>query len=530
VDPSGIRGSLLLAGGGPLSEEIRKRFIDLAGGKNAKIVYIPTSRRNAETELESPEWVERLLGPWKELGVSQIEFLHTRSMETADKEDFIAPLRKCTGVWLAGQSQNLHAAAYLGTAVERELAALLARGGVIGGSSAGAAVQTRVMIGGGKADPIIAQGFDLLPGAIVDQHFLARNRKDRLIKAVSAHPGLFGLGIDEGTGVVVRGRSLEVFGKSTATVLLPPGDGREQFEIALKAGDRHDLVALRRAALERSSPEASGSNPPPAKLASGSLVIVGGGGMPADITRKFIELAGGDQAKIVVLPTAVPPEEINLSREGAFFRLAGAKQVTVLPHRGAEVNQPEFVAALREATAIWFGGGRQWRFVDAYEGTPAIELFRDVLARGGVIGGSSAGATIQGEYLCRGSPLGNLEICAEGYERGFGFLPGAAIDQHFGQRNRMPDMTALMQREPKWLGIGIDEATAIIVQGSVARVLGRADVRFYDYRTPPKSGDDFVKLSAGQRYDLQTRRPLPSPPYLPAEIEPRPPLVPAQGK
>ncbi len=95
-----------------------------------------------------------------------------------------------------------------------------------------------------------------------------------------------------------------------------------------------------------------------------------------------------------------------------------------------------------------------------------------MLRRGGVIGGSSAGATIQGDYLCRGSPLNNTDMICEGYERGLGFLPGVAIDQHFAQRKRFADMTALVKTYPQLLGIGIDESTAIVVQGSVAEVMG----------------------------------------------------------
>src|SRR5690606_7663818 len=113
----------------------------------------------------------------------------------------------------------------------------------------------------------------------------------------------------------------------------------------------------------------------------------------------------------------------------------GVESVGVLHGRHPEeIETPEQLAMLDEATGIWFGGGRQWRFVDAYEGTAIVDRFCDVLRRGGVIGGSSAGATIQGDYLVRGNPLGNTDMMADGYERGFAFLPGVAIDQHFAQR------------------------------------------------------------------------------------------------
>ena len=139
-----------------------------------------------------------------------------------------------------------------------------------------------------------------------------------------------------------------------------------------------------------------------------------------------------------------------------------------------EVDSPENFALLKRATGVWFGGGRQWHFIDAYEGTKTAELLRDVLKRGGVIGGSSAGATIRGDYLVRGSPFGSEIMMCEGYERAFGFLPGVAIDQHFSAGGRFPDMTALMDKYPQFLGIGLDESTAVVVQGHTARSWARA--------------------------------------------------------
>jgi cyanophycinase-like exopeptidase len=100
-------------------------------------------------------------------------------------------------------------------------------------------------------------------------------------------------------------------------------------------------------------------------------------------------------------------------------------------------------------------------------------------------------------------------MMAEGYERGLGFLPGAAVDQHFTQRKRHEDMTALMRRYPQILGIGLDEETVIVVQGSRAQVIGRGGVHFYDYRTGPPAGEnDFTLVRAGGSFDFVTRRVL----------------------
>ena len=513
IDPAGIRGTLIIAGGGELPEQILRRFIREAQGRRARIVVIPTAAESASDDAADPVRAERHLAPWKALGAAKVTLLHASSREQADEEAFVAPLREATGVWFGGGQQSRIAEAYLGTAVEREVRAVLARGGVVGGTSAGAAIQSKVMIAGGNPVPQLAAGFDLLPGTIIDQHFLARSRQPRLLHAVKKHPALVGIGIDERTALVVSGRRLEVIGDSQVVIkLAAAANGKmPRREIVLRGGDRHDLVMLRRAARDRAAGNSMPGEWPAPTVSAGSLLIVGGGGMPKEITDKFMELAGGPDAPVVVLPTANPNAGRDSLREGAYLARLGFKNVTVLPQTERdEIDSGAFAEALQTAKGVWFGGGRQWRFVDAYAGTRAEALFREVLARGGVIGGSSAGATIQADYLVRGSPLGNEEMSAEGYERGLGFLPGTAIDQHFSQRKRFLDMTSLMRRHPQLLGIGVDEATALVVQGPVADVLGRGKVHFYDYRSGrPLPGEDFTAVPSGGKYDLVQRRVIP---------------------
>ncbi|MCA9228904.1 MAG: cyanophycinase, partial [Planctomycetales bacterium] len=284
----------------------------------------------------------------------------------------------------------------------------------------------------------------------------------------------FGVGIEPSTAILVRGRRMQVVGKGEVTLTLAKCDYREHEQVRLQSPSTADLTQWTRAARTRHL----GIDPGTPRLGqpqvqSGSLVIVGGGRMPQSVADRFIELAGGPEARIVYLPTAVPRDEARKQGVPRFLQQAEIADVTVLPQMGRrEVAEPAFQEALKSATGIWFGGGRQWNFVDAYEGTNAIQLFHNVLARGGVIGGNSAGATIQGEFLVRGHPLGNTIMMAEGYERGFGFLPGTAIDQHFAQRRRQPDLIPVVRQHPKLLGIGIDESTALIVQGHTAEVLG----------------------------------------------------------
>ena len=237
-------------------------------------------------------------------------------------------------------------------------------------------------------------------------------------------------------------------------------------------------------------------------LEKGSLVIVGGGGTTPAIMNAFIEKAGGKDALIVVIPTAAEdgPGDAGYLKK---FGMTNVKVLFALDRKLA--NDPSFSEALTKAGGVWFGGGRQWRFVDAFEGTLVEKRCHTLLARGGVIGGSSAGASIQSEYMPRGHPLGNTVMAAEGYERGFGFLPGCAVDQHFFARKRTADMTGLMKDYPQYLGIGIDEATAIVVTGSIAEVMGKSKVGFYDTRKKPEGGIDYEEVKAGEKYDLKKR-------------------------
>ena len=247
--------------------------------------------------------------------------------------------------------------------------------------------------------------------------------------------------------------------------------------------------------------------------ANGSLVIVGGGGMPKVIFDRFFEAAGGRDAKIVVVPTAGSNADYDESTSSVkMFKRAGATNVHLLhTHDPKVADSDEFVAVLSDAKAVWFGGGRQWRLADAYLGTKTEAAFHDVLKRCGVIGGSSAGATIQASYLVRGAPEGNHIMMAPGHERGFGYIRNCAIDQHLLARKRENDMLPVIRKHPYLLGIGIDESTALFVRGNTAEVIGKSKVLFYDIALEKTVGEKFyTMLDPGERYDLKSRRKLPA--------------------
>jgi cyanophycinase len=470
LDPDGIPGTLILVGGGEVPDgatELLKK-----NSAEASILILADASSEPQEAAESArKWLS-------DHGLSNVVSVDPGLLADEKFAETVKLIEKASVVWICGGQQSRLAEAYAGSEVEDALRAMSQRGGTIAGTSAGAAIMSKVMIASGKDQPEMSVGWGLLPGGIVDQHFSERNRLDRSRIAVDQNPGCFGLGIDESTAVIVTGRNLHVTGKGKATVLLAKCDYREAESYEITAGGVADLTQIRRSALQRKSGVNPGEpvNGPP-ELKSGSLVIVGGGSMPKDVVDRFVELAGGRDARIVVLPTAVPRSETTDEVPG-FLKRAEVSNITVLTQRYGEVETEAFRSALKSATGVWFGGGRQWNFVDAYEGTTSIELFHDVLRRGGVIGGSSAGATIQGEFLVRGHPLGNTVMMAEGYETGFAFLPGVAIDQHFAQRGRQPDLLPVIKRHPKLLGIGIDEGTAVVVTGSKAEVIGQHSAHF----------------------------------------------------
>jgi cyanophycinase len=240
--------------------------------------------------------------------------------------------------------------------------------------------------------------------------------------------------------------------------------------------------------------------------ADGSLVIVGGGMRDPAILQRFIDLAGGPQAPIVVIPTAGGGEGYDEFYSGleAFHDL-GAFNLTVLhTYDPAEADTEAFVRPIAEANGVWFPGGRQWRLADAYLGTRTEEELWKLLERGGVIGGSSAGATIQGSYLARGDTRTNTVIMGD-HEVGFGFLENVAIDQHVLRRNRQFDLIQVVEARPELLGIGIDENTAIVVQGDRFEVMGESYVLIYDNRKMVGDGGRFYFLAPGDRFDLVTR-------------------------
>jgi cyanophycinase len=262
------------------------------------------------------------------------------------------------------------------------------------------------------------------------------------------------------------------------------------------------LIPLAAALMLAAAPAAEAAQQPrgPDK---GTLIIAGGGKLGPEVVGRFIALAGGPQAQIVVIPTAGEDAAYGPDCDCLkMFRALGATNLTVLHTRDkAQADTAAFAAPLTKATAVWFVGGRHWRLVDSYAGTRTEAEIKALLARGGVVGGTSAGASIQASYLVRGAREGNEIMMAPGYEQGFGLMQGVAIDQHVTARHRESDLDAVVEKHPDLLGIGIDQSTAIEVTRHRFKVIGVGHAFIHDGKEQPNGGRYYL-LRPGERFDL----------------------------
>jgi cyanophycinase len=208
------RGSLVIVGGGDRSEAMMRRFVELAGGRGARIAVVPNA--SSEPEATGRELVAEL----DSLGARA--FVYHLDRAAAALEASARRLDSATGIWFSGGDQALVTAALAGTPVQRAMLRRYREGAVVGGTSAGAAIMSDSMITGNQTPPgdttgyygdefpaiarhrvQIVPGLGFLPEAIVDQHFIRRERHNRLLSAVLERPSLLGVGIDESTALEV---------------------------------------------------------------------------------------------------------------------------------------------------------------------------------------------------------------------------------------------------------------------------------------------------------------------------------------
>jgi cyanophycinase len=259
----------------------------------------------------------------------------------------------------------------------------------------------------------------------------------------------------------------------------------------------------------------------------GELVIIGGAedkSGDCKVLREFVRCAGGTKARIAVLTAATSlPGEVGEDYMHIFERL-GVEDVRVVDtERRDDAERPENLEIIEKATGVFFTGGDQARIIEYIKGTKLDELLHQRHAQGMVVGGTSAGAAMMPDVMIiEGDSETNPRADVVEMGPGMSFLPGIIIDQHFAQRGRLGRLIAALVQQPADLGFGIDEDTAIIVNGDEVRVVGRGSVTIVDESGATYNNlDEVLKdepmavcgvklhvLPHGFRFNLKTRRPV----------------------
>lgn len=223
--PSPVSGGhLLLVGGGSRPEAVMELFVELGGGAEGRFLVMPMASADEDT------------GAFYEDELREHGAVNVETLEVADRRDAMRPsaldaMRRATAVWFSGGDQSRIASRLVDTPLLEALVALRDRGGVVGGTSAGTACQSDPMLVGTGDEEVIergnigvARGLGLFDGVVVDQHFVARRRQNRLLSVVLENPTQIGLGIDEATAVWAKpDGTIEVLGEGPVFVF----DARE---------------------------------------------------------------------------------------------------------------------------------------------------------------------------------------------------------------------------------------------------------------------------------------------------------------
>lgn len=394
-------GKLMIAGGS-MGEGLLRLFLDEIGGAEQPLVLITTAAGKVYDESHPA------VAKFRELGATNITVLHTKDRRVANSEGFVAPLRAAKGVFIAGGLQYRLAASYLNTLTHREVFAVLRRGGVVAGSSAGASIQGSFHYGGGSKYPT---GFGLVRESAIGQHYIRRNRMASLPRILSKHPELLGIGIDEDTALMVWGDDAFVVGSSKVLMVNARSDLslEREYGISLLPGDRYCLrkrQILSRAKFHR-EPLQFGRDDRwnPLNLHEGLRmndgILLAAYAASDAVLEQFFVMAGGVDGKIVVLTTGNEEERKSAVRIATRLERMGALDVTLRAtiDEQTEANLEAFVTPLRHATGVWIGEAAPWKLADSYLRTQTHKELKNVLARGGVVGAAGTAVNLLGSHM-----------------------------------------------------------------------------------------------------------------------------------
>lgn len=599
-DPSRV-GSVMLHGGGQsLRSEVRHEFVRLAGGREARILLMPSEMcqlgkdENGESldKGETAAEYERRLaqpvsyGRWVTLRedrqVADFQFLYRDPKNDPDDARFFALLEKATGLWMPAIDQetlpNLfkNDRSTKGERFQRVLREIVARGGVVGGLGGGMASLPETIIAGdasmdedadGWVRAELAFGLSLLSGVIVDQTFSSRaGRLERLtdllrngprLDRLQRQPGIerrtIGLGVESHTVLVLSGNTIRALGEGRGHIFLKSNGDRTITWRTLEAGEEPLVVQTRSAGPHRSDRAEAGSaraalNPfgmpdasDPSRLGT---VVLHGGGDTEEIMDTFPKLIGTPKPRMVHCPAArqscrpsadISPQKLTEHLEKTFFewrqlQTEGRLQSLTFATTSdpADANRDEFIRPLKQADGLWFCGGNQRPlaslFVDHLRPTLFQREALDIVRRGGVVGGSSAGLAIMADVMIEGDDSEGGGPAEATLSRGLGVMKHVLAEQHFDARSgRIERLTGLLRDhkrlanfaptcEPKkMIGLAVEEDTSLIAQGNRLRVSGKKLAHIFLQASDPRvvtwhalqSGDAAILRQGDNGYVLE---------------------------
>lgn len=258
------------------------------------------------------------------------------------------------------------------------------------------------------------------------------------------------------------------------------------------------------------------------RVTQGRLLIIGGAEdrcCGAGLLERFVELCGGDRARIVLVTTATDvPEEVHADYERVFRKL-GVDDIRELRLRGrGDADGDEAAAILTNATGVFLSGGDQSK-LRTLVGSRVNDLLEQGLADGLIVAGTSAGATAMGRTMILGGVGSDVSAATVRTGPGLGLLPRALIDMHFGERGRLPRLLSAVALDPDHLGLGLDENTGILVEDTGFEVFGSGVATVVDAEDSTvvhAAGDSdpitlfgvrLHLLPAGCKFDFETRSP-----------------------
>jgi cyanophycinase len=238
------------------------------------------------------------------------------------------------------------------------------------------------------------------------------------------------------------------------------------------------------------------------------LVVIGGGHRPDGAMARFVEWAGGERARILVISWATESPEVSFESFKEQVEPLGPGSVEPAPFAPLSADErASFLAQLERATGVFFTGGDQVRIMNVLADASLADALRARYAAGVVFGGTSAGAAIMSPTMITGN--GDFRVIdAAKVETmpGLGLLPGTIVDQHFIARQRQNRLFGLVLRQPEALGVGVDEGTALlVVDDRYGEVVGESFVMIVDARAR-KGALVLNLLEPGAKYDLRKRR------------------------